>query len=99
MVLDLTSGRLGDAIMHAERALESIECRLAELASPSPAEAEAAPKADPKGKGKGKLVRDDVVSGMSAAQREGEMKELAGLKEDLALKVRPFLPYNLFPEC
>jgi HAT1-interacting factor 1 len=88
MVLDLTSGRLGDAIMHAERALESIECRLAELASPSPAEAEAAPKADPKGKGKGKLVRDDVVSGMSTAQREGEMKELAGLKEDLALKVR-----------
>ncbi|KAJ6551413.1 hypothetical protein B0H19DRAFT_1211155 [Mycena capillaripes] len=49
MVLDLTSGRLGDAITHAERALESID--------------------------------------MSAAQREAETKELAGLKEDLALKV------------
>ncbi|KAJ7117547.1 hypothetical protein C8R44DRAFT_832297 [Mycena epipterygia] len=88
MVLDLTSGRLGDAITHAERALESIECRLAELANPSAAEA-AAPPPDPKGKGKSKsrLVRDDLVGSMSAAQIEAETKELAGLKEDLALKV------------
>ncbi|KAJ7883611.1 hypothetical protein B0H13DRAFT_2344044 [Mycena leptocephala] len=80
-------GSLGDAITHAERALESIECRLAELASPPAVEAAALPP-DPKGKGKGKsrLVRDDLVSSMSAAQIEGETKELAGLKEDLALK-------------
>ncbi|KAJ6582023.1 hypothetical protein B0H19DRAFT_929158, partial [Mycena capillaripes] len=91
MVLDLTSGRLGDAITHAELALESIECRLAELANPSPPAETPAPEADLKGKGKGKgttrLVRDDDVGGMSAAQREAETKELAGLKEDLALKV------------
>ncbi|KAJ7156100.1 hypothetical protein C8R43DRAFT_999365 [Mycena crocata] len=87
MVLDLTSGRLGDAITHAERALESIECRLADLANP-PTE-DAAPAPDPKGKGKGKtrLVRDDLVGSMTPAQREAEGKELAGLKEDLALKV------------
>ncbi|KAJ7180986.1 hypothetical protein C8R46DRAFT_940953 [Mycena filopes] len=92
MVLDLTSGRLGDAITHAERALESIECRLAELADPSKAEPTPAPAAeDAKGKGKAKattrLVRDDVVASMSPAQREAETKELAGLKEDLAIKV------------
>ncbi|KAJ7233777.1 hypothetical protein C8J57DRAFT_1381565 [Mycena rebaudengoi] len=96
MVLDLTSGRLGDAISHAERAVESIESRLAELANPpAPTPAPAADSAaapDPKGKGKGKatgtrLVRDDLVSDMSAAQIEAETKELLGLKEDLALKV------------
>ncbi|KAJ7464511.1 hypothetical protein FB451DRAFT_1042192 [Mycena latifolia] len=82
MVLDLTSGRLGDAITHAEHALESIECRLAELANPS-AEGSAP---DPKGKGKGK-TRDDSIGSMSAAQIEAETKELTGLKEDLAIKV------------
>ncbi|KAJ7812036.1 hypothetical protein B0H14DRAFT_3090550 [Mycena olivaceomarginata] len=95
MVLDLTSGRLGDAISHAEHALESIECRLELLANPPPPPATgaepAAPEADPKGKGKGKattrLVQTDVIASMSAAQREAESKELAGLKEDLAIKV------------
>jgi HAT1-interacting factor 1 len=95
MVLDLTSGRLGDAISHAEHALESIECRLELLANPPPPPATgsepAAPEADPKGKGKGKattrLVQNDVIASMSAAQREAESKELAGLKEDLAIKV------------
>jgi HAT1-interacting factor 1 len=88
IVLDLTSGRLGDAISHAQRALESIECRLAELANP-PSEA-SEPTLDSKGKGKGKtrLVRDDLVGNMSTAQIEAETKELAGLKEDLAIKVR-----------
>ncbi|KAJ7699057.1 hypothetical protein B0H17DRAFT_978040 [Mycena rosella] len=83
MVLDLTSGRLGDAITHAEKALESIECRLAELAANPPTDA---PAPDPKGKGKGKS-RADGTGGMSAAQIEAETKELAGLKEDLAIKV------------
>ncbi|KAJ7314376.1 hypothetical protein DFH08DRAFT_790832 [Mycena albidolilacea] len=95
MVLDLTSGRLGDAISHAEHALESIECRLELLANPPPPPATgsepAAPEADPNGKGKGKattrLVQNDVIASMSAAQREAESKELAGLKEDLAIKV------------
>ncbi|KAK7024927.1 hypothetical protein R3P38DRAFT_3269677 [Favolaschia claudopus] len=93
MVLDLTSGRLGDAIVHAERALESIECRLALLANPPVASTseESAGGADPQGKGKGKaktrLVQNDIIGSMSSAQREAESKELEGLKEDLALKV------------
>ncbi|KAJ7289208.1 hypothetical protein C8J57DRAFT_1213569 [Mycena rebaudengoi] len=79
----LTSGRLGDAISHAECALESIESQLAELANspaPTPAPAaDSAPAPDPKGKGKAtgtRLVRDDLR----------RSKELLDLKEDLALK-------------
>ncbi|KAF8217024.1 hypothetical protein K438DRAFT_1925958 [Mycena galopus ATCC 62051] len=100
MVLDLTSGRLGDAIAHAEQALESIECRLALLANPAASSADPSPEAsastapaaeDPKGKGKAKattrLVQNDNIAGMSEAQRAAETKELSGLKEDLALKV------------
>lgn len=93
MVLDLTSGRLSDAITHAEKALQSVESRLTELADglagklpPLPEAAESA-----KGKGKatgGRLVRDDHVQNMSKAQIENEIKELSGLKDDLALKVR-----------
>ncbi|RXW23044.1 hypothetical protein EST38_g2820 [Candolleomyces aberdarensis] len=94
MVLDLTSGRLADAIGHVEQALESVEHRLAELRSgldgqlpPLPAEGEE--KVDVKGKGKqvAKLVRDDVVQKMTKTQIEAEIKELNGLKEDLVLKI------------
>ncbi|KAJ7625657.1 hypothetical protein FB45DRAFT_979807 [Roridomyces roridus] len=92
MVLDLTSGRLGDAITHAERALESIEARLADLENAAPSaststSAASPPVPDPKGKGKGKLVTDEVASSMSKAQIEAEMKELRELREDLAIKV------------
>ncbi|TFY50446.1 hypothetical protein EVG20_g11513 [Dentipellis fragilis] len=94
IVLDLTMGRLADAIVHAQKALESVDARVAELKAglegtlPPIDQVEA--KADAKGKGKaagGKLVRDDLVQKMSKAQIEAEIKELAGLKEDLALKV------------
>ncbi|KAJ7098731.1 hypothetical protein B0H15DRAFT_878570 [Mycena belliarum] len=86
MVLDLTSGRLGDAITHAEQALDSIECRLAALADASVGGASA--PADPKGKGKGKgPARDGEIGVMTPAQVDAERKELAGLKEDLAIKV------------
>lgn len=94
MVLDLTSGRLQDAIVHAEKALESVESILAELRdglsgqlAPIPV-AEA--KADAKGKGKAtvtRLVRDDLVQNMSRTQMENEIKDLSELKTDLALKV------------
>ncbi|KAF6761537.1 hypothetical protein DFP72DRAFT_624531 [Ephemerocybe angulata] len=95
MVLDLTSGRLADAIGHVEKALESVEHRLAELRSgldgqivPAPA-AEEEKKVDVKGKGKqvARLVRDDLVQNMSKAQIESELKELGGLKDDLVLKI------------
>lgn len=97
MVLDLTSGRLADAILHAQKALESVEARLAELqagidgtlvAEPEPEPSEAVGK---KGKGKAtgmRLKRDDLVQKMSKSQILAEKKELEELKGDLAAKVR-----------
>lgn len=80
--------------MHAEKALESVESRLAELRNGlsgqlQPVLMEA--NEDPKGKGKAtgtRLVRDDLVQNMSPSQIEAEIKELSGLRDDLALKVR-----------
>ncbi|KAI0759203.1 hypothetical protein BD413DRAFT_617983 [Trametes elegans] len=95
IVLDLTSGRLGDSISHAERALDSVEARLAELRDAlsgqglvKPEQQEAS--VDTKGKGKAKaprLLGDDAVAKMTRLQMEAEEKELQGLREDLALKV------------
>jgi len=97
IVLDLTPGRLADAIVHAEKALESVESRLAELRDAvngqlAPPTSET--KEDSKGKGKAKLVdarlvRDDLVQNMSKSQLESEVRELSGLREDLAIKVSP----------
>lgn len=98
MVLDLTSGRLSDAIVHAEKALQSIEARVTELKDglsgqlkpESRGQGTVDTKDSVKGKGKavgGKLVRDDLVQNMTKVQIEGELKELEGLKEDLGLKV------------
>ncbi|KIK61614.1 hypothetical protein GYMLUDRAFT_243309 [Collybiopsis luxurians FD-317 M1] len=93
IVLDLTPGRLSDSITHAGKALESIQSRLEELesakANPSTAKAEEA-RPDPKGKGKASAVAppaDDAVQNMSVTQIEGEIKELKGLKGDLAAKI------------
>ncbi|KAK7056262.1 hypothetical protein VNI00_002815 [Paramarasmius palmivorus] len=89
IVLDLTSGRLADAIAHAEKALQSIESRLGELerAKSSPTE-QRDPKADKKGKGKAPAVlKDESIQNMTPAQVEGEIKELSELKDDLAVKV------------
>lgn len=93
-MLDLTSGRLSDAIGHATEALASVEARLSELRDglagtlpPLPAE----PTKDTKGKGKStntRLLCDDVIQKMSKSQIESEIKELEGLREDLALKVK-----------
>jgi HAT1-interacting factor 1 len=93
MVLDLTSGRLADAIVHAAKALESVESRLKELGDGLSGQLPPAPEAKASLKGKEKatgtrLVRDDLVQNMSKTQIEAEIKELSGLKEDLALKVR-----------
>ena len=101
MVLDLTSGRLSDAIIHAQKALESVESRLAELRDglagqlpPLPTQA----IKDTKGKGKssGRLVRDDYVQNMSKTQIESEIKELHGLRDDLALKVSQTPCFNMY---
>ncbi|KAI0642340.1 hypothetical protein C8Q79DRAFT_247217 [Trametes meyenii] len=95
IVLDLTSGRLGDSIVHAERALDSVEARLAELRDALSGQGlvkseQQEPKDDVKGKGKAtgpRLLGDDAVSKMTKGQMESEEKELLGLREDLALKV------------
>ncbi len=100
MVLDLTSGRLSDAITHAEKALQSVESRLAELVDGLAGKLPPLPEAAESAKGKGKatgsrLVRDDHVQNMSKAQIENEIKELSGLKDDLALKVCSILSITL----
>ncbi|KAG6821473.1 hypothetical protein H0H93_010197 [Arthromyces matolae] len=95
MVLDLTSGRLSDAIVQAEKALESVEHRIAELNNGLSGQLPPLPEEEkPSAKGKGKangtqlrLVRDELVQNMSKAQIEAELKELSELREDLALKV------------
>ncbi|KAL1711968.1 hypothetical protein EV715DRAFT_214528, partial [Schizophyllum commune] len=93
MVLDMTSGRLSDAIRHAELALKSLELRKAELGEalergeygkPAPPPAE-----DAKGKGKasGTVFGADPVSTLSKSAIEAEIKDLDSLLEDLGLKV------------
>jgi HAT1-interacting factor 1 len=113
IALDLTAGRLADAIHHAQRALESIEARLAELQKglagtlpplPEPSDDEEA-KDKENGKGKGKkavLAPEELVQNRSKAQIEAEIKELGELKQDLALKVCIYLlpaGFVLPPPC
>jgi HAT1-interacting factor 1 len=103
IALDLTAGRLADAIHHAQRALESIEARLVELqkglAGTLPPLSEPSDdvkeKENVKGKAKGKqvvLIPEELVQNRSKAQIEAEIKELCELKQDLALKVCANLP-------
>ncbi|KAG2150294.1 uncharacterized protein EDB93DRAFT_1240318 [Suillus bovinus] len=93
IVLDLTSGRLSDAILHAEKALESVDARLSELRDGIDGKFLPAPSretiTDKKGKGKavGSGVHADSVHHLTKSQMEAEIKECEGLKEDLALKV------------
>jgi HAT1-interacting factor 1 len=107
IALDLTAGRLADAIHHAQRALESIEARLDELRAglagtlaplPEPPSS-AGTDGDAKGKGKSKqdaLAPDELVQNWSKTQIEAEIKELGELKQDLALKVRSLTHVNFF---
>lgn len=91
IVLDLSSGRLSESIKHAEKALESVEARLAELRNgiSGQMKVELLPENDVKGKGKAgpRMLGDDAIQLMTKPQMEAEIKELEGLKEDLALKV------------
>jgi HAT1-interacting factor 1 len=93
IALDLTAGRLADAIYHAQRALESIEARLVELRAGLAGTLPPLPEPEPSetnGKGKGKqgtLAQEELVQNRSKAQIEAEIKELGELKQDLALKV------------
>ncbi|KAH8832902.1 hypothetical protein DL96DRAFT_1677194 [Flagelloscypha sp. PMI_526] len=77
IVLDLTSGRLSEAITHADKALKSIDSRLKELE-------DMLPSATENGQADAPL---DSVKRLSKEQAEKELKELHSLREDLALKV------------
>lgn len=96
MALDLTPGRLSDAISHAEKALESVSERIQELKDGLSGKLPPVPVVeqveDKKGKGKGRQMPSLTLDGtpvqnMSKTQLENELKELEGVKEDLALKV------------
>ncbi|KAK0489085.1 hypothetical protein IW261DRAFT_394003 [Armillaria novae-zelandiae] len=90
IVLDLTSGRLADSIVHAEKALQSLESRLTELLAALPNSSASPPpvQQDLKGKGKAtKPVSEDAVERLTTSQIENEIKELKGLKDDLLLKI------------
>jgi len=97
MVLDLTSGRLSDAIIHAEKALKSVLGRISEVKdgldgklTPTPVPEHK--ELDRKGKGKGKaapvvLASGELVQNLTKSQLEGELRDLESLREDLAAKV------------
>ncbi|KIY48125.1 hypothetical protein FISHEDRAFT_43891, partial [Fistulina hepatica ATCC 64428] len=102
MVLDMTPGRLSDAISHAQKAVASVEARLAELrdglAGNLQAQGVQAPfggapgpstdKCQDKGKGKHPpLCSEHAVVNLTHAQMESEIEELEPLREDLLLKV------------
>jgi HAT1-interacting factor 1 len=103
LVLDMSPGRLKDAIAHVDNALASTKARLDELrvalANGPPAEVPApapAPAAASDTKGKGKVAAPvldkNTVASLSKAQVEAEIKEMEGLSGDLQLKVSFTLP-------
>lgn len=97
IVLDMSSGHLSDAIEHAEKALASVEARLAELRNAASGQMKFEPTEKPDSKGKGKaaargprLLGEDAIQNMDSAKIAAEIKEMEGLREDLALKVLSF---------
>ena len=96
LVLDMTPGQLSAAVLHVERALQSVEARLEELrVGPQQRSAPPSSASDPMGKGKGKMVaslllKGDSVHDLSPQEIEAELKEMDELRSDLMLKVRVF---------
>lgn len=89
IVLDLTSGRLKDAILHAEKAVVSLEARISEIKQRlATSDNGTAPVGNGKGKGKQKASGPDDIANMTKVQMEGELKELAELINELSAKVR-----------
>lgn len=95
MVLDLTSGRLSDAIIHAEKALASVLARISEVKDGLDGKLASIPvpeHKEPDRKGKGKavpvvLAPGELVQNLTKSQLENELRDLESLKEDLAAKV------------
>lgn len=90
LVFDLTSGRLGDAISHVEKAVESIERRLELLRLRSEENTSGPTPEDPKGKGKvsaSAVMANDPIASLTVDQMKAEIKEFEELKGDLLNKV------------
>ncbi|KAI6107290.1 hypothetical protein EDD16DRAFT_113667 [Pisolithus croceorrhizus] len=95
IVLDLTSGRLSDAIAHVEKALNSVSTRISEVRDGLDGKLVPLPTAqskeqDRKGKGRADsivLVPGELVQNMTRSQMESELRELESLRGDLAAKV------------
>lgn len=95
MVLDLTSGRLSDAIIHAEKALKSVLARISEVKDGLDGKLTPIPvpehkELDRKGKGKAApvvLAPGELVQNLTKSQLEGELRDLESLREDVAAKV------------
>ena len=76
------SGEDEDAAVETEAEEDDAEERVFESEEPT-----LRASANTKGKGKAKAITQDDVSSLSKTQIQAEIKELEGLKEDLALKV------------
>jgi HAT1-interacting factor 1 len=88
MVLDLTSGRLSDAIIHAEKARESVIARLNVLRGVIQNGEHVQVKDNGKGKGKASEgTLDDDLKGLGKEEVISQIKEFEDLENDLALKV------------
>lgn len=79
LVLDLTPGKINEAVRHIEQAIASLHARITvlkeRLESPT----------DTKGKGKGVYVNDPLET-MDETGLRTELKEVEGLLKDLSLK-------------
>lgn len=90
LVLDLTSGRLGDAITHVEKAIESINRRLELLQLRSEGDISGSTPEDTKGKGKASATTvspNDPIASLTVDQMKAEIKEFEELKQELQNKV------------
>ncbi len=91
MVLDLTPGRLGDAIEHVEKAIASVVARLQVLRDGIQGKLPEPVPAGGKGKGKASVVGiqiGDSIASLTGEQTEKEIKEFEELKGELEQKVR-----------
>jgi HAT1-interacting factor 1 len=89
MVLDLTSGRLGDAVQHVERAIASVDARLQVLRDGVQGTLSAPIAESSKGKGKATVVGiqiGDPITALSKDEMASEIKEFEDLKAELELK-------------
>ncbi|KAG9050415.1 hypothetical protein FS837_005488 [Tulasnella sp. UAMH 9824] len=100
LAMDLTPGKLSGAVGHAQKALKSVDERLAILKAKladAPSDQDTAMEdgsgASATGKGKAKAtgmignIANDTIEGLTKSQLEGQIKEFEELRGDLAAKV------------